>query len=74
MHPTKMYYIDREQSFTDWHQQMTQKPTDLIQKILLHRNWGSCDLFLLRCDTETMRKERLHRNGALEMGTKLFVC
>jgi hypothetical protein len=40
MHPTKMYYIDREQSFTDWHQQMTQKPTDLIQNRFFYTGIG----------------------------------
>lgn len=31
MHPTKMYYIDREQSFENWPRQMSQKPQDLIR-------------------------------------------
>ena len=35
MHPTRMYYIDREQSFEHWPQQMTQKPSDLIQKVFV---------------------------------------
>ena len=40
MHPTKMYYIDREQSFTDWPQQMAQKPKDLIQNGFFYTGIG----------------------------------
>jgi hypothetical protein len=31
VHPTKMYYIDREQTFVNWLKQIVQKPSDLIQ-------------------------------------------
>lgn len=29
-HPTRLFYIDREQSFENWPQQIAQKPKDLI--------------------------------------------
>lgn len=39
-HPTKMYYIDREQSFENWPQQMIQKPKDFIQNGFFYTNNG----------------------------------
>lgn len=39
-HPTKMYYIDRDQSFEDWPQQMLQKPIDLVRNGFFYTGVG----------------------------------
>lgn len=39
-HPTKMYYIVREQTFEHWPQQMTQKPNDLVRKGFVYTGCG----------------------------------
>ena len=39
-YPTKMYYIDREQSFENWPQQLIQKPRDLIQNGFFYTGIG----------------------------------
>jgi len=39
-HPTKMYYIDREQSFENWPQQLARKPRVLIQNGFFYMGIG----------------------------------
>jgi len=40
IHTTKMYYIDREQSYENRPQQLVQKPKDLIQNGFFHTGIG----------------------------------
>lgn len=57
-HPTKMYYIDRDQSFEDCPQQMLQKPIDLVHNGFFYTVVGDrvtcfyCNVTLKHCDCD----------------------
>ena len=58
MHPTKMYYICREQIFEHWPRKIMQKPEDLIQSGFFYTGYGDrvacfyCDLTLKQWDKD----------------------
>jgi hypothetical protein len=50
VHPTKMYYIDREQTLVNWPKQIVQKPSDLIQNGFFYMGIGDCVTCFYSCD------------------------
>jgi hypothetical protein len=61
-HPTKMYYIDREQSFENCPQQLVQKPRDLIQNGFFYTGIGDP----VPCSYCNVTIKQWDRNGCIE--------
>jgi len=66
VHPTKMYYIDREQTFVNWPQQIIQSPSELIQNGFFYTDIGDrvtcfyCDVTLKQWEkTDCIETEHL---------------
>lgn len=66
IHPTRMFYIDREQSFEQWPCQIVQKPSQLIQNGFFYTGIGDkvtcfyCDVSLQQWEsTDCIESEHL---------------
>lgn len=66
VHPTKMHYIDREQSFENWPKQIVQRPKYLSQNGFFYTGIGDhvarfyCDVTLKQWDkTDCIETEHL---------------
>ena len=57
VHPTKMYYIDREQTFVNWPQQIVQNPSELIQNGFFYTNIGD-SVTCFYCDVTLKQGEK----------------